>query len=68
MGVFPHSRSSGPDVALMAPHSSSTTVLPIKNPLSHENKNNEQLLENAITLEQEGIFTIGTFCELSIVW
>ena len=46
---------------------SSTTALPIKNPLSHENKNNRQLLEITITLEWEGIFIIATFYDLSIV-
>ena len=58
MGAFHHSRLSARDVALMASHSFSTILLPMKNPLSHENKNNGQLLENAITLEREGIFTI----------
>ena len=41
--------------------------LPVKNPLSHENKINRQLLEKLITLERKGIFTIATFCELGIV-
>ena len=36
-------------------------LLPIKNPLSHENKNNRRLLEKPITLEQNGIFIIATF-------
>ena len=31
-------------------------------------QNNRQLLEKAITLERKGIFTITTFCELSIVY
>ena len=42
-------------------------LLPVENPLSHENKNNRQLLEKPIALEQKGIFTIATFCELSVV-
>ena len=46
----------------------SVLLLPIENPLSHENKNNRQLLEKAITLEREGIFTIATFYELNILF
>ena len=41
---------------------SSVPLLPVKNPFSHENKNNRQLLEKPITLERKGIFTIATFC------
>ena len=37
-------------------------LLPVENPLSHENKNNRRLLEKPITLERKGIFTIATFC------
>ena len=36
-------------------------LLPIVNRLSHENKNNGQLLEKPITLERKVIFTIATF-------
>ena len=35
----------------------SVTLLPIKNPLSHEKKNNRRLLEMAITFERQGFFT-----------
>ena len=41
---------------------SSVPLLPVKNPLSHENKNNGRLLEKPITLKRKGIFTITTFC------
>ena len=46
---------------------STVPLLPVENPLSHGNKNNRQLLEKPITLERKRIFTITTFCELSMV-
>ena len=42
-------------------------LLPIENPFPL-GTNNRRLLENAITLERKGIFTIATFCEFSNVW
>ena len=44
---------------------STVPLLPVENPLSHGNKNNSQLLEKRITLEQKGIFTITTFVNLT---
>ena len=65
MSAFPYWRSSARDVALMAPHWPSTTAANQKSP-SHENKFNGQLLEKAITLERQGIFTIAMLRLLSI--
>ena len=65
MSAFTYWRSSARDVALMAP-TGPVLPLPFKNPLSHENKFNGQLLEKAMTLEQQGIFTIAMLHLLSI--
>ena len=54
-------------VALMA-QAHSVTLLPIENPLSHENKNNRHLLEKAITFKRQGFFTTFTYYRLRIVW
>ena len=58
---------SAHNVALMAPHWPSITTADQKSPFPWE-QNNEQLLEKAITLKQEGLFTITTFYKLNIVW
>ena len=51
VNAFTNNRSSNTHcVALMA-QVHSVTLLPIENPLSHENKNNRRLLEKAITFE-----------------
>ena len=54
VNAFTHNRSSNTRcVALMA-QVHSVTLLPIENPLSHENKNNRHLLEKAITFKRQG--------------
>ena len=63
--AFTHNRSSNTHVALMA-QVHFVTLLPIENPLSHENKN-RCLLEQAITFERQGIFTTPTYYRLRIV-
>ena len=46
----------------------SVTLLPIVNPLSHENNNSRCLLEKAITFEWQGFFTTPICYRLCIVW
>ena len=68
VNAFTHNRSSNTRcIALMA-QVHSVTLVPIENPLSHENKNNRHLLEKAITFKQQGFFTTPTYYRLRIVW
>ena len=69
VNAFTHNRSSNTrcSMALMA-QIHSVTLVPIENPLSHENKNNRRLLEKAITFKQQGFFTTPTYYRLRIVW
>ena len=68
VNAFTHNRSSNTRcVALMA-QVHTVTLLPIDNPLSHENKNNRHLLEKAITFERQGFFSTPTYYRLRIVW
>ena len=68
VNAFTHNRSSNTRcVALMA-QVHSVTLLPIKNRLSQENKNNRHLLEKTITFERQGCFTTPTYYRLRIVW
>ena len=66
MGTFPHPGLPAHGFMLMTPHVA-TTVANQKS-LFLWKQNSRQFLEKAITLEQEGIFTIVTLCELSIIW
>ena len=68
VNAFTHQRSLNTCRVVLMAQVQSVTLLPIENPLSHENDNNRRLLEKAITLEQQGIFTTPTYYILHIIW
>ena len=51
VNAFTHNRSSNTRCVVLMAQVHSVTLLPIENPLSHENNNNRRLLEKAITFE-----------------
>ena len=51
VNAFTHKRSSNTHCAVLMAQVHSVTLLPFKNPLSHENNNNGPLLEKAITFK-----------------
>ena len=53
---FIHNRSSNTRCVMLMAKVHSVTLLPIENPLSHENKNNRHWLEKAITFERQGFW------------
>ena len=57
VNAFTHQRSFNTRCVVLMAQAHSVTLLPIKNPLSHENDNNRHLLEKAITFEQQEFFT-----------
>ena len=68
VNAYTYNRSSNTRCVVLMAQVHSVTLLPIENPLSHENKNNGHLLEKAITFEQQGFFTTLTYYRLRIVW
>ena len=68
MYIFAHKRLSNTHCVVLMAQVHSVALMPIENPLSHENNNNRHLLEKAITFKPQGSFTTPTYYRLHIVW